>query len=78
MNITIESFTLEDDSSIATSANITNLFVEYNFLNFEYGELETPSSQPKPLPGEPAIYNFKKGMHNTIFVVNGSYENLIP
>ena len=63
MSITIESFTLEDDSTIATAINITNLFVEYSFLNFEYGELETPSSQPKPQPGEPAIYNFKKGEH---------------
>ena len=66
MSITVESFILEDDSSIATASNITNLFVEYSFLNFEYGELETPSSQPKPLPGEPAIYNFKKGMYSCI------------
>ena len=66
MSITIESFTLEDDSTIATATNITNLFVEYSFLNFEYGELETPSSQPKPQPGEPAIYNFKKGEHTKV------------
>ena len=45
------------------ATNVTNLFVEYNFLNFEYGELETPTSQPKPLPGEPAVYNYKKGEH---------------
>ena len=61
MSITIESFTLKAGSFIAEAANVTDLFVEYSFLNFEYGELETPSSLPKPLPGESANYNFRKG-----------------
>ena len=61
MSITVKSFTLEDDSSVAMDTNITNLFVEYSFLNFEYGELETPCSLPKPPPGEAAVYNFRKG-----------------
>lgn len=73
MSITVESFTFEDDSSIATATTITNLFVEYSFLDFEYGELETPSSLPKPLPGESAIYNFKKGNYvDNIFIVRVS------
>ena len=61
MSITVESFTLEDDSSIAMATNVTNLFVEYSFLNFEYGELETPTSLPKPPPREATLYNFRKG-----------------
>ena len=61
MSITIESFTLEDDSAVAMATNVTDLFVEYSFLNYEYGELETPGSLPKPPPGEAAVYNFRKG-----------------
>ena len=34
MSITVKSFTLEDDSFVAMDTNITNLFVEYSFLNF--------------------------------------------
>ena len=67
MSITVESFTLGDDSAIAMATNITNLFVEHSFLNLN--ELETPSSQPKPQPGEPAIYNFKKGEHRSFNVL---------
>lgn len=74
MSITVESFTLEDDSSVAMATNITNLFVEYSFLNFEYGELETPTSLPKPLPGEAAVYSFRKGLYITILIIQNGYK----
>lgn len=61
MSITVESFTLETDSSIESNTHVCNLFVEYQFLDFDYGELETPTSLPKPLPGETITFNFKKG-----------------
>lgn len=61
ITITVESFTLETGSSIESNAQIRNLFVEYQFLDFDYGELETPSSLPKPCPGETITFNFKKG-----------------
>ncbi len=65
MTITIESFTLEEDSSTTvlheTDSRVANVFVEYQFLNFDFGELETPSSLPKPAPGESIHFNFEKG-----------------
>ena len=61
MSITIESFTLETDSSMESDPHVCNLFVEYQFLDFDYGELETPTSLPKPTLGETITFNFKKG-----------------
>ena len=73
MSITIESFTLEDDSTVAMATNVTDLFVEYSFLNYEYGELETPGSLPKPPPGEAAVYNFRKGT-STEYCITSLWE----
>lgn len=62
MTIIIESFTLESDSTAETADSTRyNLFVEYQFLDFDFGELETPSSLPKPAPGETIVFNFEKG-----------------
>lgn len=62
MSITILSFTLESGCSLADDDTVKNVFVEYQFLNFDYGELETPSSLPKPLEGETVHFNFTKGV----------------
>ena len=61
MAITVESFTLEADSPLVEGSGVCNLFVEYQFLDFDFGELETPTSLPKPAPGESIVFNFKKG-----------------
>ena len=60
VSITIESFTLETDSSMASNQHIKNFFIEYEFLDFDRGELET-SSAVKPPEGDSVIFNFKKG-----------------
>lgn len=61
MSITVKSFTLESGSSLAYNDSVKKVFVEYQFLNYDYGELETPSSLPKPKEGRDAHFNFKKG-----------------
>ncbi len=60
MSITIESFTLEAGCSLARNAGVTGMFVEYQFLNIDFGELET-NSLPKPKEGRDILFNFKKG-----------------
>ena len=68
MSITVESFTLEEGSSLARNPGITNIFVEYQFLDFDFGELET-KSLPKPKEGMDVHFSFKRGkseLHTTI------------
>ena len=61
MSITVGSFKLKANSSVAKNNAIKNIFIEYQFLNFDYGELETPSSLPKPQEGQAVQFNFRKG-----------------
>ena len=61
MSITVESFTLEPGASIADDDTIKNIFIEYQFLNFDNEELETPLSLPLPQEGETVEFNFRKG-----------------
>ena len=61
VSITVVGLSLEPDSPLARDPDIKKLFVEYQFLNIGYGELETPESLPKPRPGEMAMFNFRKG-----------------
>ena len=37
------------------------LFVEYRFLDVPPEQLESPHSLPLPEPGEPLVFNFRKG-----------------
>lgn len=63
MSITVHSFTLEPGSSLARNAAVGNIFIEYQFLNYDSSELETPSSLPKPQEGKEVYYNFRKGTY---------------
>ena len=60
MSITVDSFTLESGCSLARNSSVKDIFVEYQFLNFDFGELET-KSVPKPKEGRDVFFNFKKG-----------------
>ena len=40
--------------------NISNLYIEYSFLDVPQEDLETPFSLPKPNPGEKITFNFRK------------------
>lgn len=60
MAITVESFTLETGSSMASNHGVKNIFIEYEFLDFDRGELET-SSALKPVESDYAVFNFRKG-----------------
>ena len=71
MSITVESFTLEADSSLIDDPTITQLFVEYQLLDYNYGDVETPSSLPRPSPGESIVFDFRKGEGNSTFITVG-------
>lgn len=61
ISITIESFSVEPGSSLADDPTIAQLFVEYQFLSFNYGDLETVTVA-KPPPGQSAAFNLKTGV----------------
>lgn len=58
MSISIHTFTLEAGCSLAYNDSVKNIFIEYMFLNCDYGELETPSAK-KPQGGGTIHFNFK-------------------
>ena len=66
-SLTIVSLTLENGSSLLSDQSVTRLFVEYQFLDYESSELETPASLPKPSVSKPAVFNFRKGKTTLIF-----------
>ena len=60
--ITIISLAVNPDSWVARDPTVEQLFVEYQFLNYNETELETPISLPKPRPGQSACFNFRQGI----------------
>ena len=44
--------------------------MEYQFLDYDYGELETPSAAVSPEPGQPIVFNFRKGQWNRYTVIH--------
>lgn len=60
ISIIISSIEVKSGSSLAEDPTIVQLFVEYQFLNFNYGDLET-ISVPKPPLGQSAMLDFKTG-----------------
>ena len=52
---------MEPGSSLADDPTITQLFVEYQFLTFNYGDLETVTVA-KPPPGQSVMFNLKTGV----------------
>ena len=68
--MTVLSFTLEEASGVSSiNPPVAQIFVEYQFLDFDSSELETPTSQPLPLPGQTAIFNFTKGIYCTVYCI---------
>ena len=59
--ITIISLAVNPNSWLALDPTVEQLFVEYQFLNYNETELETPVSLPKPRPGQSACFNFRQG-----------------
>lgn len=63
-SITVLSFTLEEEGVDGLqSLQISNaqVFIEYQLLDIDESELETPTSLPLPQPGQTAVFNFTKG-----------------
>ena len=61
LSITIVSFTVEPGSSLTAREDISGYFVEFQLLDYDYGELETPSVLTSPHSTLPVVFNFKKG-----------------
>ena len=67
ISITIENFSVEPGSSLADDPTIAQLFVEYQFLSFNYGDLET-ITVAKPPPGQSAVFNLKTGVVEWVYI----------
>ena len=64
MSVCIERLSLEPASSLtARVADISGYFVEFQVLDYDYGDLETPSVPVSPHSTHPVFFNFKKGSH---------------
>jgi hypothetical protein len=49
----------ESGAAFLSDENISQLYVEYKFLDLPPEELETPFSLPKPTNGEKIAFNFR-------------------
>jgi hypothetical protein len=64
MSVCIERLSLEPASSLtARVADISGYFVEFQVLDYDYGDLETPSVPVSPHSTHPVFFNFKKEFH---------------
>jgi hypothetical protein len=62
MSVCIERLSLEPAFSLtARVADISGYFVEFQLLDCDYGDLETPSVPVSPHSSQPVLFNFKKG-----------------
>ena len=62
MSLAIERFTVEPGSSLVTRDNVSGYFVEFQLLDYDYGELETQSVVTSPHSTQPVLFNFKTGV----------------
>lgn len=58
--IVVADFRGEKGARFMEDKGISNIYVEYNFLDVPQEELETPFSLPKPKLGEKITFNFSK------------------
>jgi hypothetical protein len=59
--VTINSLSLNEESFVMKDPDITQLYVEYQFLGFHGRDLQTPTAVMKPCsPKNHLLYNFKK------------------
>ncbi|CAI8027493.1 Protein fantom [Geodia barretti] len=64
MSVCIERLSLEPAFSLtARVADISGYFVEFQLLDCDYGDLETPSVPVSPHSSQPVLFNFKKEFH---------------
>ena len=62
MSLCIESLVLEPGCSLLGREDILGYFVEFQLLNYNCGDLETPSVMvPPPQPITTLRFNFRKG-----------------
>ena len=62
MSVSIERFSPEPACSLASQEDISGYFVEFQLLDYDYGELETPSVLVSTHPSLPVVFNFRKGV----------------
>jgi hypothetical protein len=61
VGVSIDSLFLNDKSSVMKDPEVSQLYVEYQFLGFQGQELETPTSLKKPQSAPcHLVYNFEK------------------
>ena len=62
LSITVVSFTVQPGSSLVRRSDVSGYFVEFQLLDYDYGELETPSVYTSPHSTQPVVFNFKTGV----------------
>ena len=69
MSITIHSLALEPGCSLLTRRDVQGYFMEFQLLDYDYAELETPSVVVPPPPSSLSLhFNFRKGACTYIFL----------
>ena len=58
--IVVSDFEAAKDAAFINDDNVSQLYVEYKFLDIPVEDLETPFSLPKPAPQEKISFNFRK------------------
>ena len=58
--IIVSDFEAAKDAKFVEDEQVSQLYVEYKFLDLPVEELETPFSLPKPAPQEKITFNFRK------------------
>ena len=58
--IVVSDFEAAKDAKFVEDEQVSQLYVEYKFLDLPVEELETPFSLPKPAPQEKITFNFRK------------------
>lgn len=69
ITLAIHSISVEPGSSLARDSAITQLFVEFQFLNCDYKDLDTVSVK-KPVIVDSEPFNFTKGMEGVTYVIS--------
>ena len=62
MRVSIERLSVEPGCPLAAREDISGYFVEFQLLDYDYGELETPSVLVSPHSSQPIFFNFTKGL----------------